>query len=129
MSGGKKAKQKKKQCETAKKKNLSPPQATARLASLSNLSSFFFSFTQSGAWSQAIGKSRLKKKRTERVHKNLPLYGARISKYPGNDLFSGCEEQSLPALTRLSTTIFHKNKPKSEAFSNFQLNNLLNLNY
>lgn len=37
----------------------------------------------------------------------------------------GYKEQSLSALT--STTICHKNKPKSEAFSNFQLNNLLNL--
>lgn len=90
---------------------------------------FFFYFTQSGAWSQAIGKSTTKKNGPSAYTNILPLYGARISRYPGNDLFSGCKEQSLPALTRLSTTICHKNKPKSEAFINFQLNKLLNLNY
>ena len=90
---------------------------------------FFFLSPNPEPGPRLLVSQRLKKKRTERVHKNLSLYGARISKYPGNDLFSGCEEQSLPALTILSTTIFHKNKPKSEAFSNFQLNNLLNLNY
>lgn len=88
MSGGKKAKQKK-QCETAKKKkNLSPPQATARLASLSNLSSFFFSFTQSGAWSQAIGKSTTKKK-------NGPSAYTKIYHY------MGLEYQSIRGTTYL----------------------------
>ena len=58
---------------------LSPPQATAWLASLANFSSFFF--TQSGAWSEASGKSTTAKHRTERVTDELPLYGARISRY------------------------------------------------
>ena len=88
MSGGKKAKQKK-QCETAKK-NLSPPQATARLASLSNLSSFFFSFTQSGAWSQAIGKSTTKKKTDRgRTQKNYHYMGLEYQSIRGTTYLVG----------------------------------------
>lgn len=86
---------------------------------------FFFLSPNLEPGPRLVVSQQLKKKKGPKAYTNkLPLYGARISRYPGNDLFSGYKEQSLPALTRLSTTICHKNKPKSEAFSNFQLYNL-----
>ena len=64
----------------AAKKSLSPPKATARLASLSKFIFIFFSFTQSGAWSQAIGKSTTKKTDRARTQTYYHYMGL---EYPG----------------------------------------------